>query len=89
MDSQHDRQNVHLIVCHLLWCPKRRRRVLIGPGQKRLEQIISEVTGEHSWQLRELAIQPDHVHVFVRTNPTILPSDIPRLIKETIPTYGR
>ena len=29
----------------------------------------------------ELVTQPDHVYVFVRTNPTTLPSDIPRLIK--------
>jgi putative transposase len=29
----------------------------------------------------ELAIQPDHVHLFIRTNPYTLPADIPRLIK--------
>ncbi|MBE3560896.1 MAG: IS200/IS605 family transposase [Ktedonobacteraceae bacterium] len=81
MDYQHDRHSVHLIVYHLIWCPKRRRRVLVGPVQKRLQQIIHEVINEHEWQLVELAIQPDHVHVFVRTNPTTLPSDIPRLIK--------
>ena len=36
---------------------------------------------EHQWQLIELAIQSEHVHLFVRTNPSTLPSDIPRLIK--------
>ncbi|MFL5627660.1 MAG: IS200/IS605 family transposase [Ktedonobacteraceae bacterium] len=81
MDYQHDRHSVHLIVYHLIWCAKRRRRVLVGPVQKRLQQIIHEVINEHGWQLIELAIQPDHVHVFVRTNPSTLPSDIPRLIK--------
>jgi putative transposase len=55
--------------------------VLIGPVQKRLEQIITEVLTEQKWQLIELAIQPDHVHVFVRTHPSTLPSDIPRLVK--------
>jgi putative transposase len=29
----------------------------------------------------ERAIQSDHVHLFVRTNPSPLPSDVPRLIK--------
>ncbi len=81
MDYQHDRHSVHLIVYHLIWCPKKRRRVLVGPIQKRLEQIIHEVIDEHEWQLIELAIQPDHVHLFVRTNPSTLPSNIPRLIK--------
>lgn len=55
--------------------------MLVGPVQKRLQQIIDEVIDEHRWQLIELAIQPDHVHLFVRTDPTMLPSDIPRLIK--------
>jgi putative transposase len=81
VDYQHDRHNVHLIVYHLIWCPKRRRRVLVGPVQKRLEQIIREVINEQEWQVIELAIQLDHVHLFVRTNPSTLPSDIPRLIK--------
>lgn len=81
MDYQHDRYSVHLVVYHLIWCPKRRRRMLVGPVQKRLEQIIREVTTEHSWQLLGLAIQPDPVHLFVRTDPFTLPSDLPRLLK--------
>lgn len=81
MDYQHDRQSVHLIVYHLIFCPKRRRRVLVGPVQKRLEQSIDEVMTERGWQVIERAIQPDHVHLFVRTNPSTLPSDVPRLIK--------
>ena len=81
MDYQHDRHSVHLIVYHLIFCPKRRRRVLVGAVQKRLGQIIDEVITEHGWQLIERAIQPDHVHLFVRTNPSTLPSDIRRLIK--------
>ena len=49
--------------------------------KKRLEQIIHEIMYKHEWQLIELAIQPDHVHLIVRTNPSTLPSDLPRLIK--------
>jgi len=49
--------------------------------KKRLEQIIHDVVHEQQWQLIELAIQPDHVHLFVRANPSTLPSDLPRLIK--------
>jgi len=81
MDYQHDRHSVHLLVYHLIFCPKRRRHVLVGPVQRRLKQIITEVIAEHECQLIELAIQPDHVHLFVRTNPSTLPSDIPRLVK--------
>ena len=68
------------MVYHIIWCPKRRRKVLVGPVRDRLEQIIPEVVAEHEWELLRLAIQPDHVHLFIRANPYTLPSDIPRLI---------
>jgi putative transposase len=81
MDYQHEQHSVHLVVYHVIWCPKRRRKVLVGPIRDRLEQIISEVAAAHDWQVLCLAIQPDHVHLFVRANPYTLPSDIARLIK--------
>lgn len=81
MDYQHERHNVHLVVYHIIWCPKRRRKVLVGSVRNRLEQIINEVVTAHGWQIVSLAIQPDHVHLFIRANPYTLPSDIPRLIK--------
>ena len=81
MDYQHERHNVHLVVYHLIWCPKRRRKVLVGAVKERLEQLIREVASEHGWTILELAIQPDHVHVFLRGDPYTAPSDIARLIK--------
>ena len=81
LDYQHEQHSVHLVVYHIIWCPKRRRTVLVGPVRERLKQIVGEVAAEQDWQIIQLAIQPDHVHLFVRANPYTLPSDIPRLIK--------
>jgi putative transposase len=53
----------------------------VGKIAARLEQIIREVAAEHDWQVLDLAIQPDHVHLFLRANPYTLPTDIARLIK--------
>ena len=72
---------MHLVVYHIIWCPKRRRKVLVEPVTQRLKAIVHEVASEHEWEIIELAIQPDHVQLFVRANPYTLPSDIPRLIK--------
>jgi putative transposase len=81
MDYKHEHQSVHLVVYHISWCPKRRRKVLVGPVHDRLKQLIEEVAGERDWEIIRLAIQPDHVHLFIRADPYTLPSDIPRLIK--------
>jgi putative transposase len=81
MDYTHEQHMAHLIVYHIIWCPKRRRKVLIGKVAERLEQIIYEVAHENAWEVLNLAIQPDHVHLFLRANPYTLPTDIARLIK--------
>jgi putative transposase len=81
MDYQHKQHSVHLVVYHIIWCPKRRRKVLVGHIHRRLEQIVREVAAENEWTVIELAIRPDHVHLFVRADPYTLPSDIPRRIK--------
>jgi putative transposase len=81
MDYMHEQHTVHLIVYHLIWCPKRRRRILVGPIAERLEQLIREVAAAYQWEVLELAIQPDHVHLFLRANPYTMPTDMARLIK--------
>jgi len=78
---QHEQHTVHLIVYHIIWCPKRRRKVLVGAMAQRLEQIIHEEASEHHWEVLRLAIQPDHIHVFLRATPYTLPTEIARLMK--------
>jgi putative transposase len=56
---------------HLVWVPKRRKPVLVGAIKVRLEQILQEVAQEKGWTILELAIQPDHVHLFVSADPKI------------------
>jgi putative transposase len=77
----HEQHSVHHLLYHIIFCPKRRRKVLVGPVHDRLKQIIEQVSGERDWSIVELAIQPDHVHLFVQANPYTLPTDIARLIK--------
>jgi REP-associated tyrosine transposase len=77
----HEQHTVHLILYHIIWCPKRRRKVLVDAVAERLEQIMQEVAQEYGWQIIRLAIQSDHVHLFIQSNPYTLPTDIPRLMK--------
>ena len=77
----HEQHSVHHILYHIIFCPKRRRKVLVGPVHDRLKTIIEQVAEENQWPIVRLAIQPDHVHLFIQANPYTEPSDIPRLIK--------
>jgi putative transposase len=78
---QRSRNKVFLIQYHLVWCPKRRKPVLVGRVKERLEQIIRQVAGELGIKVLELAINPDHVHLFISAYPTIPVHKIVRKIK--------
>ncbi|MBS7611887.1 IS200/IS605 family transposase [Candidatus Bathyarchaeota archaeon] len=78
---QHSRNKVFLIQYHLVWCPKRRKPVLVGKVKERLEQIIRQVAEELGIKVSELAINPDHVHLFISAYPTIPVHKIVRKIK--------
>jgi putative transposase len=69
MEYQRDEHRVHLIVYHLIWCPKRRKPVLVGDVAKDCRKLVEAKCAEQGWHIQELAIQPDHVHLVVRVWP--------------------
>jgi putative transposase len=71
MKYQHSGNKVYLINYHLIWCPKRRKKVLVDGIKTRLEQIIKEVVKEKNIEILALEIMPDHVHLFVSSHPNI------------------
>jgi putative transposase len=78
---QRSRNKVFLIQYHLVWCSKRSKPVLVGEVKERLEQIIRQVADELGVKALELAINPDHVHLFVSAYPTIPVHKIVKRIK--------
>lgn len=55
---------------HLVWCPKYRRPVLVGPVEKRLVALLREIAGELEATVHALEVMPDHVHLFLESDPT-------------------
>ncbi|MDP3012040.1 MAG: IS200/IS605 family transposase [Candidatus Hydromicrobium sp.] len=78
MEYKHSRNQVYLINYHLIWCPKRRRKVLVGEVRDRLKSIIYEVAQEKGIEILALEIQPDHLHLFISAYPAVA---IHKLIK--------
>lgn len=76
MEYQRDEHRVHLIVFHLVWTPKRRKAVLTGEIAKDCDRLIRQKCEEKGWRILELAIQPDHIHLFVQVWPTDSASEI-------------
>lgn len=75
-DYTRDEHRVHLIVYHLVWCPRRRKPVLVGAVAERCRALIEEKCAGKGWVVLSVAIQPDHVHLFVQVWPTDSASDV-------------
>src|SRR5918992_5392532 len=76
MEYQRDEHRVHLLVYHLVWCPKRRKPVLTGQVARECRTLIEAKCQDKGWQILELAIQPDYVHLFVRVWPTASAAEV-------------
>src|SRR5580704_16680667 len=55
---------------HIVWCPKYRRPVLTAKIEGRLRQLLSEKAAEFDMTIHALEVMPDHVHLFVESDPT-------------------
>jgi putative transposase len=58
---------------HLVWCPKYRRKVLVGPVETRLKELLHERADTLKVEIAGLEVMPDHVHLFVVAPPTDAP----------------
>jgi putative transposase len=56
---------------HLVWIPKYRKRLLEGKLAKRVEELIRECAELNDWEVHEISVQPNHVHIMVQLNPNI------------------
>lgn len=67
---QRDEHRVLLIIYHLIWCPRRRKPVVVDLVAARCQESIEGKCAEKGWRILALAIQPDHIHLFVRVWPS-------------------
>ena len=80
-EIRRSRHSVYTIKFHVVWIPKYRRKVLKGDVALRLELILCDLASEKGWNVIELAIQPDHVHLFIETSPKEAPNEVVRICK--------
>lgn len=54
---------------HVVWCPKYRRKVLVGDIETRLKELIKETCTDLNVDIIEMEIMPDHVHLLLEVDP--------------------
>ena len=71
----------HKVMYHIVWIPKYRKRVLKEDIAARIRELIQECADVNRWQVEEINIQPDHVHILIQLRPDISVSKAVQLIK--------
>ena len=66
---------------HFVFVPRYRKRVLTGKVAKSIEGMIRFAAQINEWDIFELAIQQDHVHLYIGAAPKWSPSEIMKIIK--------
>ncbi len=83
MNAQHTKHVTYKLAYHFAWCPKYRKKILVGKIATFLEQEIRRICAENIWNIGAVNIQPDHVHLFLSAPPSVSPSEIAHTLKGT------
>ena len=78
---RHLRGSVSTLTYHFVWCPKYRRKVLVGEVEVALRSLIVAKAAELYCEIVALEVMPDHVHLFLKAAPTHAPQHIANQIK--------
>ena len=66
---------------HIVWCSKYRRDVLKDGVDIRLKALLQEKASQYAIKILKMEVMPDHVHLFVESDPTMCVSEIVNRLK--------
>jgi len=78
---RHDRHSVSLLTNHTVFCTKYRMPLLTVEIANRCEQIIKQIARDLNIRIIQMAVNPEHVHLFFKYPPKLPPSIIAMRIK--------
>lgn len=77
----HDRSTVYNTGYHIVWSVKYRRPIIKDQIEKSLKEILLNIGKEKGFEIKEIELMSDHVHVFVSAKPKISASYIYKMLK--------
>jgi putative transposase len=83
MDAQQTKNVTYTLSYHFGWCPKYRKKILVGKLAAFVEQEIRRICEANTWTIGALNVQEDHVHLFLNAPPSVAPSEIAHTLKGT------
>ena len=79
---QHRRHNKNLLMVHLIFVTKYRKKILFGNFNNDVKQYIFDICQERHWYTKRMETDKDHVHILLQYNPTDSIKNIVSLLKQ-------
>lgn len=85
MDYTTKNHSKYLIMVHLIFVCKYRKKLLVKYGNE-IKQILNDIAKEKDFEIIEMEVDKDHIHLLLKYPPTKSILDVVRLFKQ-ISTY--
>ena len=67
---------------HLVWCPKRRKTIFQDAElRQRAEELFREICDEYEFEIQEMEVGVDHVHILISFHPKYSIGQVVRTLK--------
>ena len=66
---------------HLIWCPKYRFKILNGPLQRSVGDLLRQLCEWKNLEILEMNVQEDHVHLLLSIPPKFSVSEVVGFLK--------
>ncbi len=67
---QHRRYNKNLLMVHLIFVTKYRKKLFFGSFRDDIKQYLYKACVRYHWYIKRIETDKDHVHVLLQYNPT-------------------
>jgi len=85
MEYISENHSKHLLLCHLIFVCKYRKKLLLKVSDD-IKTEIESISNRYGWQIIEQEIDKDHIHILIRYSPKWSVLEIVRLLKQ-LTTY--
>lgn len=83
MNYKSNRNIVYSCKYHIVFCPKYRRKILVGDVEQRLKQIILSLATEMNVEIIEMETDINHIHILADIDPQFGVNTFVKRIKGT------
>ncbi len=74
---------------HLVWCPKRRKAVLVGQIAEDAKSLFRQIGEKIGAKVESIEVLPDQVRIFVSADPKLSPHKIVKRFKGATSNFLR